>query len=89
MVVPLRVVASEGTKAADLSDRELEALALVAAGLTNQEIARRLYLTVNTVKTHLRVAYRKISVHSRSQAVAWYLSHSGSDAVRQHQERPA
>lgn len=59
--------------AAGLSPRELEALAAVAEGLSNDEIARHLYLSVNTVKTNLRSAYRKIGVHRRAQAVIWYL----------------
>ena len=58
-----------------LSERQLEVLAYVAQGLTNQEIAERLYIGVNTVKTYIRTAYAKIGVKSRSQAVAWYLGH--------------
>ena len=52
------------------SDRELEVLALLAAGQSNDEIARTLFLTVGTVKTHLNAIYRKLDVHSRTQAVA-------------------
>jgi LuxR family maltose regulon positive regulatory protein len=53
-----------------LSERELEVLALVAEGLTNREIAHRLFLTLNTVKAHTGNIYGKLSVHSRTQAVA-------------------
>jgi DNA-binding CsgD family transcriptional regulator len=53
-----------------LSERELEILELVAEGLTNREIASRLYLAVNTVKAHTRNIYGKLGVHSRTQAVA-------------------
>ncbi len=53
-----------------LSERELEVLQLVAEGLTNQEIASRLFLSLNTVKTHTRNIYGKLDVHSRTQAVA-------------------
>jgi LuxR family maltose regulon positive regulatory protein len=53
-----------------LSERELEVLALVAEGLTNREIASRLYLALNTVKAHTRNIYGKLGVHSRTQAVA-------------------
>ncbi|MBN1402667.1 MAG: LuxR family transcriptional regulator [Anaerolineae bacterium] len=53
-----------------LSERELEVLRLLAASLTNDEIARQLYLSVNTVKTHLKNVYAKLGVHSRRQAVA-------------------
>jgi LuxR family maltose regulon positive regulatory protein len=53
-----------------LSEREIEVLQLIAAGLTNQEIASRLFLTLNTVKAHTRNVYGKLGVHSRTQAVA-------------------
>ena len=53
-----------------LSERELEVLQLVAQGLTNQEIATRLFLSLNTVKAHSRNIYGKLGVHSRTQAVA-------------------
>jgi DNA-binding NarL/FixJ family response regulator len=58
---------------ADLTAREVEVLALITQGLTNQEIADRLYLSINSVKTYVRTAYAKIGAHSRSQAVAWCL----------------
>jgi LuxR family maltose regulon positive regulatory protein len=53
-----------------LSDRELEVLHLIASGLTNQEIASRLFLTVNTVKVHAHNIYGKLAVNNRTQAVA-------------------
>ena len=53
-----------------LSSRELEVLALIAKGLTNQEIAARLYLSLHTVKAHARTIYAKLGVSSRTQAVA-------------------
>lgn len=58
-----------------LSPRESEVLALICRGLSNQEIAGRAYLGVNTIKTYIRSTYRKIGVSSRSQAVIWGLSH--------------
>jgi two-component system, NarL family, response regulator LiaR len=54
-----------------LSQREAEMLGYITRGLTNEEIARRAYLSVNTVKTYIRAVYRKIGVTRRSQAVAW------------------
>jgi LuxR family maltose regulon positive regulatory protein len=53
-----------------LSSRELEVLALIAKGLTNQQIAARLYLSLHTVKAHARSIYAKLEVGSRTQAVA-------------------
>jgi LuxR family maltose regulon positive regulatory protein len=53
-----------------LSERELEVLQLIAEGLTNQEIANRLYLSLNTVKVHTRNINGKLGVHNRTQAVA-------------------
>lgn len=58
-------------RSAGLSPREAEMVALITQGLTNQEIADRAYLTINSVKTYVRSAYRKIGVERRSQAVAW------------------
>jgi len=53
-----------------LSEREIEILQLIAEGLTNQEIATKLYLSLNTVKVHTRNIYSKLSVHHRTAAVA-------------------
>jgi two-component system, NarL family, response regulator LiaR len=54
-----------------LSARESEVLALIAQGLSNQEIADRAYLSSNSVKTYIRSGYRKIGVERRTQAVLW------------------
>jgi LuxR family maltose regulon positive regulatory protein len=53
-----------------LSERELEVLQLIAEGLNNPEIAARLFLSVHTVKTHIRNIYGKLNVHNRTQAIA-------------------
>jgi two-component system, NarL family, response regulator LiaR len=58
-----------------LSAREAEIIALITQGLTNQEIAAKVYLSINSVKTYIRTAYRKMGVQRRSQAVAWGLNH--------------
>lgn len=58
-----------------LTERESEVLALVASGLSNAETGRLLHLGVNTVKTHLRNAYRKCGVRNRAQAAAFVLQH--------------
>jgi NarL family two-component system response regulator LiaR len=62
-------------RAAGLSPREAEILALITQGLTNQQIADRVYLSINSVKTYIRSAYRKIRVERRSQAVLWGVGH--------------
>ncbi len=54
-----------------LTHRESEVLALITQGLTNQEIADRAYISINSVKTYVRTAYRKIGATRRSQAVRW------------------
>ena len=52
-----------------LSDRELEVLQLIAEGLSRQEIAAKLVLSLNTVKTHARNIYSKLGVNNQIQAV--------------------
>ena len=53
-----------------LSERELEVLRLMAAGLSNQEIARQLVLAIGTVKTHVHHIYGKLGAQHRAQALA-------------------
>ncbi|MHB8598569.1 MAG: LuxR C-terminal-related transcriptional regulator [Ktedonobacteraceae bacterium] len=52
-----------------LSAREQEVLQLLAAGQSNREIAQRLIVGLNTVKTHVKSIYAKLDVHSRTQAL--------------------
>jgi LuxR family maltose regulon positive regulatory protein len=52
-----------------LSDRELDALKLIAEELSNQEIADKLFISLNTVKTHLKNIYLKLDVDNRAKAV--------------------
>jgi DNA-binding NarL/FixJ family response regulator len=53
----------------DLSTRQREILGLVAERLSNAEIAKSLYLSESTVKQHLRIAYKVLGVHNRTEAV--------------------
>jgi DNA-binding CsgD family transcriptional regulator len=55
---------------AGLSPREAEVLALIVAGRTNKEIADALFLSENTIKTHVNGLYAKLGVNRRTQAVA-------------------
>jgi LuxR family maltose regulon positive regulatory protein len=52
-----------------LSERELEVLQHVARGLSNQEIADKLFLSAGTVKRNMSNIYQKLDVHSRTQAL--------------------
>jgi LuxR family transcriptional regulator, maltose regulon positive regulatory protein len=53
----------------ELSEREAVVLRLLATGLSLREIAAQLYVSPNTVKTHLRATYRKLGAGRRAQAV--------------------
>jgi DNA-binding NarL/FixJ family response regulator len=52
----------------ELTNREKQALSMVIMGLTNLEIAQKLFISENTVKSHLNTAYKKLGVHSRAEA---------------------
>lgn len=53
----------------ELTDRELAVLRLLPGRLTQREIGNALYLSMNTVKTHIRNIYGKLAVSSRDEAV--------------------
>jgi two-component system, NarL family, response regulator LiaR len=59
---------SESPSTAALSEREQEVLALMALGLSNRQIAHELYLSVDTIKTHVRSVFTKLGVSNRTQA---------------------
>jgi len=52
-----------------LSERELEVLQLLAEGVSNREIGRRLFISLPTVKSHTGSIYGKLGVHDRERAV--------------------
>jgi len=60
---------------ATLSEREQAVLALLAEGLHPREIAERLYVSPNTVRTHCQNVFAKLQVHSRLEAVSFVLDH--------------
>jgi DNA-binding NarL/FixJ family response regulator len=62
-------------EAESLTDRERETLANIATGRSNEQIATEMGISLNSVKSYIRSAYRKIGVSSRSQAVLWAVSH--------------
>lgn len=64
-----RKVDKARAQASQLSDRELDVLKLLAEGCSNQEIADRLFVSLNTIKTHLSNSYVKLGVTRRIQAV--------------------
>ncbi len=68
---PQKAPPTHGTD--QLSDREMEILALVAEGCPNKEIAARLFISTGTVRTHLMHIYEKLHVHCRTEAAAKYL----------------
>ncbi len=62
--------AAAGSPVDPLSERELEVLRLIASGASNRDIARKLFVSLSTVKTHINNIYRKLEVRTRTQAVA-------------------
>ena len=72
-----------------LTGRERDVLGLIARGYSNQEVATRSFLSINSVKTYIRTAYRKIGVTSRSQAVIWCLTHGFPAALPEEAGAPA
>ncbi len=66
---------SDPPRTVDLTDRESEVLLLVADGLGNKQIARRLAITERTVKNHLTHIYQRLGVTDRTQAALWTERH--------------
>ena len=67
---PGRGAGQPATAAVPLTSSELAVLRFLPTHMTNQEIAEALFLSINTVKTHLRSVYRKLGVTTRRQAIA-------------------
>jgi DNA-binding NarL/FixJ family response regulator len=61
------------TETENLTDREIEILSLVAKGYYDKELAEQLFLSIKTIRTHLRNIYKKLHVRSRTEAVLKYL----------------
>ena len=60
----------------DLTNREMEVLYLIADGLSNQEIADKLFITLKTVKTHVSNILSKLEVSDRTQATIYAFKHN-------------
>jgi len=63
-------VSPGGDSGVPLSDKEQAVLRFLPSQMTNEEIGQALYMSVNTVKTHLRSAYRKLGARSRHDVIA-------------------
>lgn len=63
----------------DLTDREREILSLLAGGVRNDEIAQKLFISPQTVQTHVRNILGKLRVHSKLEAVAFAVRHRAID----------
>lgn len=61
-----------------LTEREMEVLQLIATGLSNKQIAAKLFISEETVKVHIRNLLRKLNVHSRVAATVLYLEYKGN-----------
>ena len=76
-VLPERLAAARRDRpaagSAELSEREREVLALLGSGLSEREIGRELFLSFNTVHSHVKSIYRKLGVGSRAQAIEFHL----------------
>jgi len=67
---------NENPKIGELSARRREILEMVVDGLSNAEIAGRLYLSESTIKQHLRAAYKLLGVHNRTEAAKTMRDHA-------------
>jgi LuxR family transcriptional regulator, maltose regulon positive regulatory protein len=61
---------TDGPSQETLSDRELEVLRLLATPLSGPEIARRLFVSINTLRTHTKHIFTKLDVNTRAAAVS-------------------
>lgn len=86
--VPARWLAADLRIDSDrLTARQLEALELLAEGLSNKEIGERLSRSAQTVKNHLTTAYRRIGVSGRTEAVRWVIEHAAEQPPAEGQPR--
>ena len=72
---PTNLLTKNPTYPNGLSKREVELLRLIALGLNNAQVAARLFLSPNTVRSHLYSIYNKIDVTSRTAAIRFAMEH--------------
>jgi DNA-binding NarL/FixJ family response regulator len=72
-----------------LTEREVEVLALIASGLSNHEIAERLFVAETTVKTHVNRIFAKTRSRDRAQAAVYAPRHGLDDAPPSGEGEPA
>jgi DNA-binding NarL/FixJ family response regulator len=75
VVQSFRKPASKKLTEEPLTERENEILVLLAQGFTYQEIGQQLFISRDTVHSHIRSIYRKMQVRSRTEAVVKFLDH--------------
>ncbi len=73
VVEAFRKLGKSSKETENLSEREIEILSFLAKGYQDKEIAEKFFLSVQTVRTHLRNIYKKLHVRSRTEAVLKYL----------------
>jgi DNA-binding NarL/FixJ family response regulator len=66
----LKTSPAKGGNEANLTAREIEILTLITQGFSNDSIANKLFISVQTVRNHIKNIYDKLQVHSKAQAVA-------------------
>ncbi|MCW5559209.1 MAG: response regulator transcription factor, partial [Verrucomicrobiae bacterium] len=71
----------------ELTPREREVLSLLSGGLTDKEIADRIHVSYETVRSHMKHIYDKLHVHSRTEAVVRFLSSEGAGATARRNPR--
>ncbi|MGP9722681.1 response regulator transcription factor [Corynebacterium sp. AOP40-9SA-29] len=76
-------------QAEGLTAREAEIVTLITRGMTNVEIAERSFITINSLKSCIRSAYRKMGVERRSQAVRWGMEHGMTPPGREKTPQPS
>ena len=70
-LIEIAINTSSSTNTSGLTERELEVLELLSIGLTNKEIAKKLFLSEKTVKNHLNNIFKKINVTDRTNAALY------------------